>query len=136
MRFTKAALLALALLFSAMGLATAARRSLIPTAVHGRVTNIEVRREKHPGRDDVYLVAVEGRSRVVDRPVAEVVATGDQVDKDRWDARLQTSRGSRPLRYSDDVRGLLATLPVVLAAVLWLLCKPQSLTPSSRERSE
>ena len=49
-------LILLAVLLSLSDIAFAAWRSMIPMAVHGRVQSIEVRREKNPGKDDVYLL--------------------------------------------------------------------------------
>jgi hypothetical protein len=62
-------LLSLGCLFASGNIWFAAVRSTIPRTLHSLVVHKEIRREKHPGRDDVYLVELEHGQRIqVDFP--------------------------------------------------------------------
>jgi hypothetical protein len=59
-----ALLLVAVVLFAALAAWSLAVRSTIPMALDGAVTGIEIRQEKHPGVDDVWLVAIDGEQRL------------------------------------------------------------------------
>lgn len=117
MRSVRAALsvlLVIALLLACENLWSAALRSTIPRALTGAVTNKETRFEKHHGKDDVYLIWLNGQRYQVDKLVYEAVEVGDQVDKQRFGYVLDVEGKSVTLSYSRDAVGLLLAMPVVL----------------------
>lgn len=115
-------LVTVAVLFAVANVAVTVHRSLIPVGLDGVVESIEVREEKHPGVDDVWLVSVGGRRVHADAGIASQLAEGERVDKARWDRRLRVDGTAMPLRLSSDATGMLWVMPVVLlalAAVWW-----------------
>lgn len=121
MRSPKAVLLVLLIGLAVLDVAVAVRRSTVPLALDGVVRQVEVRREKHPGVDDVYVVDVGSRrDLVVDREMAEALGEGDVVSKDAWSREMRV--GDRVVRLGwsrDAVRlALAAPLLVLLGVVL------------------
>ena len=91
-------------------------RSLIPVGLDGTVARVEVRREKHPGIDDVWLVDVGQRRVHADASIAQRLPEGTAVSKPPWSATL-TADGQRiPLRLSGDAVGMLWVMPLAVAA--------------------
>lgn len=98
-------------------------RSGIPYGFEGRITSIERRLEKHPGVDDVWLVAIDGKAVHLDSLVAESLRAGDVVSKERLSARLRTPREQVRLQPSRDFWGMVF-LTVFLGAAFLLLILP------------
>jgi hypothetical protein len=115
-----ALLLVAVTLFSALAAWSLAVRSTIPMALDGTVTGIETRHEKHPGVDDVWLVAIDGNQRHLDTEIAKGLSVGDHIEKVRWDTRLEVNGESRSLHLSNDSRAMLFLAPILslTAAVL------------------
>lgn len=113
-------LLAAAFLFSALGAWSVVKRSTIPMALNGTVTEIEVRPEKHPGVDDVWIVWIEGEGHHLDVAVASKLSVGDRVAKGRWERHLMVDGTDRRVSLSDDARAMLFLSPamVLLCAAL------------------
>lgn len=109
-----AALVLLAVAFVALNVAATFHRSLIPIAVDGTVTGIEVRREKHPGIDDVWLVTIGDRRLHVDAPIGRALGEGARVTKTAWAQRLVIDGTPRTLALSRDARAMLAVMPLTL----------------------
>ena len=99
------------------------RRSAIPLRLGGAVDTIEVRREKHPGVDDVYLLWMQGRGIHVDAEVAKELRQGDRISKSPWSAALHTPRGITYLEVSKDFRGMVGAMLVVGLVGTWLLIR-------------
>ena len=107
-----------------------AQRSMIPVAVEGVVTGLETRKEKHPGKDDVYLVRVEGGKgdisiRQVDELVYQELNVGDQIFKLAGQRSLVINQSSLPLRFSEDFWGMVYAMPMAvvlgLATSAWIM---------------
>jgi hypothetical protein len=98
-----------------MKLAIAARRSTIPLQLHSRVVRQEVRKEKHPGRDDVFLLFLEaGQLLQVDRSVYERISPGETIEKLAWQRHLKVSSESVELHWSADVAGMVWAMPLIM----------------------
>jgi len=108
-----ALLLVAVVLFAALAAWSLAVRSTIPIPLDGTVTSIETRQEKHPGVDDVWLVAIDGDQRQLDSEIAEGLSVGDHVAKERWDTRLELNGEARSLHLSDDSRAMLFLAPIL-----------------------
>jgi len=119
-RFTWAAV-ALALsgvLFAALAAWTLVDRSTIPTDLHGTVTAVGMRHEKHPGVDDVWLISVDaGGLRHVDSDVAALLDVGDSVEKDAWSRTLTVNGDRHRLALSEHARAMLAFAPVIALVI-------------------
>ena len=105
------------------------RRSTIPLEIEGQVNALEVRREKHPGVDDVHLLSVDGRSVHVDAQVASIVSRGSKLRKDPWSSQLWIDQAAHRLSPSRDSKGMLIAMPVILL-VLAVLLGTRSRPPS------
>lgn len=119
-------LVALALLFVGGNIAVTLHRSLIPVAVDGVVEDVEVRQEKHPGIDDVWLIHVAGRRLHVDAGLATQLSEGQHIAKDAWQRRLTVDGTTAPLGLSSDALGMLWLMPLLLIGVVILLWSPAS----------
>lgn len=111
-------------------------RSAVPLSFDGPVEKIEVRREKHPGLDDVHLVTIGGRTLHVDAGVAGTLREGDRASKHAWSWRLSTPRGEVTLGLSNDARGMLVAMPllVLLSCVgLFFGCRPSAKQPPDEQ---
>jgi len=115
-------LVIMAVLFAALGAWSLAARSTIPLALDGTVTQVEVREEKHPGVDDVWMVSIDGEPRHLDSELAAELEVGDRIRKDRWETHLDVNDATRDLVLSDDARAMfgVAPLSLLLAALLAL----------------
>lgn len=115
-------LIVMAVLFAALGTWSLAARSAIPLTLDGTVTQVEVRQEKHPGVDDVWMVSIDGKPRHLDSKLAAELEVGDRIRKDRWETHLDVNATTRHLAYSADARAMfgVAPLSLLLAALLTL----------------
>lgn len=120
-------LLSSAFLFSALGAWSLVERSTIPLALNGTVTEIEVRPEKHPGVDDVWIVWIEGEPYHLDVAVASKLGVGDRVAKGRWERYLTVNGTDRRVSLSDDAGAMLFLSPAMV-----LLCAALAFPRSKR----
>lgn len=103
------------------------RRSTIPLALDGEVTDIELLQEKHPGIDDVHLVHMEDRTLHVDASVAERVTVGDSLHKSAWSTSLVVGSNELRLEPSRDFRGMLVVMVIVVLICGFLVLMPRRL---------
>ena len=128
-------LAAIGLLLTAVAIAAAnlwfaAARSMIPLALDDVVVERRVLAEKHAGIDDVYLLDLQHRGRlVVDKAVYDVLVEGSPVRKSAWSKRPLLGEQTIDLAWSADLRGLamvmsaaLVILVGMLVASSWLQC--------------
>jgi hypothetical protein len=112
------ALVLTGVVFAALASWSLVARSIIPAELDGTVTAIELRHEKHPGVDDVWMVSVdEGRLHHVDRDVAALLAEGDDLRKKAWDTTLVVDGKPHELSLSDDARAMLGLGPVLAVLI-------------------
>ena len=121
---TAAALLLIAVALAAANIWFAAVRSTIPLQLEAVVAGKEVRHEKHPPKDDVCLLDLgEGGIVHVDQAVFDAVAIGDRLNKSQWSTILSVNDRRLALAWSDDMRGMLWTMPlacgILLATAVW-----------------
>lgn len=118
-------LIVVALLTAAAALAAAniwftAARSTIPLRLEGIVARKETRHEKHPPRDDVWLLDLRPGGVVqVDETVFDQVAAGDELRKDRWSRRLLCNERPVDLKWSADFYGMLWAMPLSMAVIVF-----------------
>jgi hypothetical protein len=111
-------LLALAVALAAGNIWFAAARSTIPLALKGSVIRKEVRHEKHPPRDDVWLLDLGSRRFIqVDKIVFDRVAVGDCLAKERWSRTLNCNGQQIGLEWSAYARGMFWAMPLSLAVL-------------------
>ena len=124
-KWTLGFLLVLAVLLAGGNVWFAAARSTIPLALDAVVVDKEVRHEKHPPRDDVWLIRLDQRGVIqVDRAVFERVEVGDWIRKERWSRVLDRGGERIELEWSADARGMIWGMPVclvVMGAVVWVV---------------
>jgi hypothetical protein len=123
----------LAALFAALGAWSLTARSAIPLSVDGTVTNIEVREEKHPGVDDVWMVSIDGKDRHLDAALASDLQVGDTVTKERWETGLSVNGTTRDLDLSGDARAMLGLAPVMVLVAIVLTVPSHRFTRRPRE---
>lgn len=112
-------LLVIASCLAAANLWYAAARSTIPLALADSATAVEVRREKHPGRDDVYLLRTKsGNTLHVDEEVAKAISVPADLQKAAWSSQLSSAGISIPLVWSRDCRGMAFVMPGALLVVV------------------
>lgn len=110
-----AILVVLAVAFVLLSIAVTISRSLIPHRLEGIVADVEVRHEKHPGVDDVWLIHLEnGRSLHVDATIATQLREDALVRKSAGEATLSVDGERVPLTLSDDAAGMLRVMPLTL----------------------
>ena len=114
MRSSRWLLLLLLAGMAALNLWVTFARSTIPLDVHGEVTEVDLRFEKHRGVDDVYLVTVGGRTIHVDTAIGRRIREGDHLSKDAWTRALHTPRGTLELGPSRDLERMMVVMPVVV----------------------
>lgn len=112
-RATAALLVLAAVLFAGLAAWSLAARSAIPLAIEGTVTDIEIRHEKHPGEDDVWLVSVDGEQHHLGSGLAKALSVGDRLSKDRWETRLEVNGEGMALQLSDDAFAMLFFAPIL-----------------------
>ena len=125
----------LALLFVVGNLLVTLNRSTIPLSFDGVVTNVELREEKHPGVDDVYILHLGSDAFVIDSEIASQIKTGDRVQKGAWSADLRVNDETMPLRTSRDFQRMLIAMPLVMVAILFTLKRRASHIESEGEPS-
>ena len=121
MRSPRTYLIALVLVLAAGNFWATFHRSGIPVGLSGRVERVEVRHEKHPGRDDVHLVTVAGCEVHLDADVASLVREGDDISKSAWSTQLTTPRGTQELGVSKDFQRMTIAMPLMIGLGLLLL---------------
>lgn len=112
-----------------------AQRSLIPLAIDAEVVDLEMRREKHPGKDDVYLLTFSNSKSTpstlqIDQEIAHELKVGNRIKKAAWQDRLNIDDRALQLQYSSDFVGMIQAMPVaIIVAIavvywqrLWSLC--------------
>jgi hypothetical protein len=116
--------MAVLLLVIGLGLAIAnvwftAARSTIPLDLNGMVTSMELRREKHPGRDDVFLLKLHSSPEFqVDEVVYRAIDIGERLRKPRWSRRLVHDTETLNLTWSRDCRGMMTAMPLFVLILL------------------
>lgn len=92
-----------------------ASRSLIPRSINNVLVGKELRREKHQGIDDVYLLTLDnGAVLEVDQPIFEAVRPSQRLVKDRWEHILHIDQSTLTLTFSPDYAGMLKTMPAAV----------------------
>lgn len=109
----------LALLGCLSNIVITMRRSLFLVELDGRVERVEVRAEKHPGFDDIYLVDFGYGAKVVDAEIAQNAAQQGLVTKNRLDNYLVSNGSKVPTPLSRDAKGMLIAMPLV-SLVAWI----------------
>lgn len=112
-----------------------AQRSLIPLAIDAKIVALEMRREKHPGKDDVYLVTFANPHSTpstlqIDQDIARELKVGNRIKKAAWQDTLNIDDRTLQLQYSTDFVGMIQAMPVaIILAIavaywqkLWTLC--------------
>lgn len=123
-------------LFAALAAWTLVARSTIPTDLDGTVTGIELRHEKHPGVDDVWMISVnDGDLRHVDNDVAALLDVGGTVEKSAWETTLTVNGEPQPLSLSDDARAMLVLAPIIAVVIAALTLATHLLSRPRREES-
>jgi hypothetical protein len=120
-------LLMLTGLFVVLGLGNiivTANRSLIPQTIDAEVALLDIKREKHPGIDDVHFVTLStGETLHVDKAIAEELQVGMPIRKQAWEKELVTGDEHLSLEYSKDFLGMTWVMPlsflVALAVLIW-----------------
>jgi hypothetical protein len=131
-----AVLLAAVAAFAGFGAWSMVRRSAIPLAWHGTVTDVRLVAEKHRGIDDVWFVTVDDHPPVhVDVALARTLSPGDRVDKDAWDRTLRVNGVPRRLALSRDARHMLVVAPLVVVAAAGIALYPGASWTPGRTRS-
>lgn len=104
-----------------LGAWTFVARSALPLALDGTVTAVEVRHEKHPGVDDVWMVTLDDAGpRHLDRDVARLLARGAVVEKAAWSSNLTVDGTGHDVGPSRDAWVFLGLSPALLLAVTGL----------------
>src|SRR5207253_872745 len=102
-----------------------------PLQLDDRVTRVETRHEKHPGKDDVHLLHfASGRVLQVDGAVAEAAAVGERMEKKRWSRELAHGGRIDSLVFSEDVHGMVWAMPAILLVIATATAFPAANTPS------
>ena len=115
-------LFALAALLAGVNTWFTAARSTIPLALDTTVLRKDVRRKKHEGRDDVYLLELTRLGQIqVDREIYESVSVGEILKKKRQSHELLHDDRLLLLDWSRDHQGMLAAMPMCLGILAALL---------------
>jgi hypothetical protein len=105
----------LGIAFALLAVGATVSRSLIPHGVDAIVSAVEVRREKHPGVDDVWLVHLDdGRRLHVDAALASRLREGSRVAKARGETQVAVDGAPVVLDFSRDALGMLWVMPLTL----------------------
>ncbi len=101
----------------------AAARSTIPMGISDQLEDVEVRNEKHPGKDDVYLLKMKSGSLIhVDQRVAVELKNGDRLEKKAWGRSLAVGSRRVQLNWSADYQGMILAMPSILLVILITAC--------------
>ncbi len=126
MRWLNAALLLiLGTILAAGNLWISAARSTIPLSLNDIVERVEIRHEKHPGKDDVYLVHLRsGRTMHMDQAVATALFLKGTIQKQSWERHVRVKNRIVNLDWSADARGMFLAMPaimlILLATSIWV----------------
>jgi hypothetical protein len=102
-------------------IATTLMRTTVPRAFSGRVTGKTALPEKHPGVDDVCLVAIDAGPPIqVEHPAFDRVDVGDTVAKDAWSRTMLVEGEAWRIPWSRDFIGMLILMPALLVLALVL----------------
>lgn len=98
-----------------------ANRSLAMRSMEGAVTGMDRRLEKHPGEDDVYLIAWDGGPMVqVDSALFERMQLGSIVEKEAWSMSIRIDGRTEEISLSRDFWGMLAlALPAIIVLLVY-----------------
>ena len=114
-------LLGLAFALCTANLFTAALRTTIPRHINGTVTHRAVLHEKHGEIDDVCLLTLDSSRTIhVDHAVFDAVTKGSRLAKARWSRSLVIGARTWRIPLSPDLRGMLITMPLILAVLVGL----------------
>lgn len=117
------------LLLATGNLWVTAARSTIPLTIDAQLNGKEIRREKHPGMDDVLLITLsDGRTLQVDAPIYVELQEGEQLSKSFGQRSLLHNDEHLTLEWSADVQGMMWNMPLALA-----LCFVLSVVPALRQ---
>lgn len=102
----------------------AAARSTIPLQLDDEVIGLRRLREKHSGKDDVYLLDLRQQGVVqVDEHVFKAVNEGARIQKDAWSQQLDNDGHAIDLEWSADLHGMLWAMPgcliVMMVTLAW-----------------
>jgi hypothetical protein len=118
MRLPSAAIILLLLLLVSLAggnLWFTAARSTIPLSLNATVLDMELKREKHDGVDDVHLLRLnDQRTIVVDERVFEAIETQRHISKAAGDRELLVDGIPTPLDWSDDYCGMRIVMPTAV----------------------
>ena len=115
-------LFSLAALLATANIWFTAARSTIPLALDTTVLSKEVRREKHEGKDDVFLLELEGLGQIqVDREIYETISIDETLKKVRHSTELRHDDRTLILHWSRDYQGMLAAMPLCMVALAAIL---------------
>lgn len=115
----------------------AAKRSLIPISVRGRVASKEIKFEKHPGRDDVCLLHLtSGEVLHIDSRVFEEIAEQGVIQKDAWKAELISNEKIIRLWWSNDSIGMFRAMPLIMFALVMTAVIVKKLSDSDGRRTQ
>lgn len=120
-----ALLLILATILAVGNLWISAARSTIPLSLDDRVEQVEIRYEKHPGKDDVYLVHLRsGRTLHMDQAVATALLPKGTIQKQPWERQAKVNDRIVNLDWSADACGMSRAMPaimlILLATSIWV----------------
>lgn len=138
-RLAVVVLIALGLGLALANLWVTAARSTIPLTLQTRLLNREIRREKHPGQDDVHLWMLDDRRTLhVDAAVYSAVPhVGARLEKHRGDRVLRVGDRAVSLDWSADFRGMARVMPVLMLALLvWAPCALAGPTDGSKTQAD
>ena len=137
----RAFLLLLLLVFAGGNLWAAWKRTLIPIALEAVVVDTTLLHEKHPGRDDVHILALrpasggpERRLRV-EAPIYREVSRGDRLEKRAWETRLEAGGRTLWLEPGPVAGGMFAAMLCAVAPAITLLLWGRFVSRRGREES-
>jgi hypothetical protein len=114
-----AVLLTIGVAFALLAVGATISRSLIPHRIDATVADIEVRREKHPGIDDVWLVHLDDGRRIhADAEIARQLSDGAQLTKAPGQTQMTVDGTTLPLAPSHDALGMLWVMPLTLITAI------------------
>ncbi len=112
----------LGIVLAAANIWFAAARSTIPLRLDDEVIEMRQLREKHPGKDDVYLLDLRQQGVVqVDKHVFKAVSEAERIRKERWSRQLDHDGHTIDLEWSVDLHGMLWAMPGSLIVILMTL---------------
>ena len=105
----------------AANVAITLQRTAIPRELRGSVTSLHALHEKHPGIDDVLLVALDNQAAVqIERELYDQLSIGARIGKAAWSTSLTIDGTPGTILWSVDFRGMSLLMPLVVAGLLVL----------------